>query len=151
MSCGHPELTGHQQSLFSAKIEQLVPQIAPALGAVGWPGLQASFLWEEAPETSLCGNSYSLALSQVQTPTWRILLKASQTPGCDSIRAGSVTCQILQAAQYFFPAPKSSGKGAACAVSPQGRFSMALVAFGLVPRAPPCATSPHNSGLGCAI
>lgn len=47
---GHPELTSKAFSCQNG----------------AW-GLQASFFWEEAPKSSLCGNSYSLALPQVQT------------------------------------------------------------------------------------
>lgn len=89
---------------------------SPRCGCCGTPGLLF------VGRRSLCGNSYSLAMPQVQTPARRILLKNSQAPGCDSIRAGSFTWQMLGAAQGFLPAPKSSGEGATRAVSPRGDF-----------------------------
>lgn len=149
--CGHPELTGHQQNPFPAKMEQLAPQIAPALGAEGWLG---------TPGLLFVGRG------SWELPMWEFLLLGLATPANPCMEnpiKEQPDCQLWQhqgwelhlsdaeSRPVFSPCTQKLGERSHTCSFSQGWFSAVLMAFGLAPQAPPWATSPHNSGLGCAI
>lgn len=138
---------GTSKASFLPKLSSWYPKESQ-LGVfwAGW-GLQASFLWEEAPESSLCGNSYSLALPQVQPSRMENPIKNQPNTQLWQHQGWELHLSAAASSPIFFPCTqKLRERSHTCSFSPGAIFHSTRGLW-----APPWATSPHNSGLDCAI